>query len=107
VADGRLSWSDVVRCYAEEPARRYGLWPAKGRLAEGSDADVVLVDPGATVHIRNDDVISKAGWTPFAGRTTRGDVVRVFLGGREIAREGEPRDERTGRFLPGPGVTMR
>lgn len=103
-ATGRLSWSDVVRRYAEEPARRYGLWPAKGRLEEGADADLALVDPAATVHIRDEDVISKAGWTPFAGRTTTGDVVRVFLGGEEIARDGAPRDERTGRFCPGPGV---
>jgi dihydroorotase (multifunctional complex type) len=104
VAVGRLSWSDVVRCYAEEPAKRYGLWPAKGRLAEGADADLILVDPAAIVEIRDEDVISKAGWTPFAGRTTRGDVVRVFLGGEEIARGGVPRDERTGWFLPGPGL---
>ncbi len=103
-ATGRLSWSDIVLRYAEEPARRYGLWPAKGRLEEGADADLVLVDPTATVHILDEDVISKAGWTPFAGRTTTGDVVRVFLGGEEIARDGTPRDERTGRFLPGPGA---
>jgi len=105
VSVGRLSWSDLVRSYAEAPARRYGLWPAKGRLGEGADADLVLVDPAATVEIRDEDVISKAGWTPFAGRTTRGDVVRVFLGGEEIARGGVPRDERTGRFLPGPGLS--
>jgi dihydroorotase (multifunctional complex type) len=103
-AAGRLTWSDVARRYAEEPARRYGMWPAKGALAEGSDADLVLVDPDATVRIRDEDVLSKAGWTPFAGRVTRGDVVRVFLGGREIARDGAPHDERTGRFLPGPGA---
>lgn len=103
-ATGRLSWSDVVRRYAEEPAKRYGLWPAKGRLEAGADADIVLVDPAATVHIRDEDVISKAGWTPFAGQKTTGDVVRVFLGGEEIARDGAPRDERTGRFLPGPGA---
>jgi len=103
-ATGRLSWSDVVRRYAEEPARRYGLWPEKGRLEEGADADLVLVDPAATVHLRDEDVISKAGWTPFAGRTTTGDVVRVLLGGEEIARNGTPRDERTGRFIPGPGA---
>jgi dihydroorotase-like cyclic amidohydrolase len=103
-ATGRISWSDVVRRYAEEPARRYGLWPAKGRLEEGADADLVLVDPSATVQIRDADVISKAGWTPFAGRTTTGDVVRVFLAGREIARDGAPREERGGRFVPGPGA---
>jgi allantoinase len=103
-ATGRLSWSDVAKRYAEEPARRYGLWPAKGRLDVGADADVVLVDPRATVHLRDEDVISKAGWTPFAGRTTTGDVVRVFLGGEEIARDGVPRGERTGRFIAGPGA---
>ncbi|MGH2679070.1 MAG: dihydroorotase [Actinomycetota bacterium] len=106
VATGRLAWADVVRRYAEEPAKRYGLWPAKGRLAAGADADVVLVDPSASVRIRDEDVISKAGWTPFAGRTTTGDVVRVFLGGREIARDGVPRDERTGWFLAGPGAAV-
>lgn len=104
VAAGRLSWSDVVRRYAEEPAKRYGFWPAKGSLEVGADADLVLVDPAATVHIRDEDVISKAGWTPFAGRRTTGDVVRVFLGGDEIARDGTPRDQRTGRFLAGPGA---
>jgi dihydroorotase-like cyclic amidohydrolase len=103
-ATGRLSWPDVARRYAEEPAKRYGLWPAKGRLDTGADADVVLVDPLATVHLRDEDVISKAGWTPFAGRTTTGDVVRVLLGGEEIARDGVPRDGRTGRFVPGPGA---
>jgi allantoinase len=104
-ATGRLTWSDVVRRFAAEPAKRYGLWPAKGCLETGADADVVLVDPSATVHIRDEDVISKAGWTPFAGRTTTGDVVRVFLGGEEIARDGIPRGERTGRFVAGPGAT--
>jgi dihydroorotase (multifunctional complex type) len=103
-ATGRLSWSDVVRRYAEGPAKRYGMWPSKGRIEEGADADLILVDPAATVVIRDEDVISKAGWTPFSGRRTTGDVVRVFLGGEEIARDGIPRDDRTGRFLPGPGA---
>jgi allantoinase len=107
VAAGRLTWSDVARRYAEEPARRYGLWPAKGSLAEGSDADLVLVDPSALVRIRDEDVLSKAGWTPFAGRETRGDVVLVLLGGEEIARDGQPRGDRRGRYLPGPGVADR
>jgi dihydroorotase (multifunctional complex type) len=103
-ATGRLTWSQVVERYSEEPAKRYGLWPAKGSLEVGAAGDVVLVDPSATVRIRDEDVISKAGWTPYAGRTTTGDVVRVFLDGEEIAADGVPRDERTGRFIPGPGA---
>ena len=106
VATGRLTWPDVALRYAEEPARRYGL-KGKGRLEPGADADLALVDPGATVTIRDEDVLSKSGWTPFAGRTTTGDVVSTFLRGREIARAGVPRCERTGRFLPGAGATDR
>jgi dihydroorotase-like cyclic amidohydrolase len=70
----------------------------------GADADLALVDPDATVTITDDDVISKARWTPYAGRTTRGDVVRTFLRGEEVAVAGVPRDDRGGRFLPGPGA---
>jgi len=101
---GSLSWTDVANRYAREPARRYGL-TRKGRLEPGADADLVLVDPDATVTIRDEDVISKAGWTPYAGRRTRGDVVATFLRGREVARDGVPTDERLGRFVPGPGAT--
>jgi allantoinase len=102
---GVLAWPDVAKRYAREPARRYGL-AGKGRLEPGADADVALVDPDATVTIRDEDVISKAGWTPYAGRTTRGDVVATFLRGRQVAREGAATSERTGRFVPGPGAVL-
>lgn len=104
VAKGRLRWHDLVRRYSLEPARRYGLSERKGHLDPGADADIVLVDPEASVTISDDDVISKAGWTPFAGLRTQGDVVSVFLRGEEIAADGVPFDARRGRFLPGPGA---
>src|SRR4029450_11261940 len=42
---GRLSYERVVEAYSEAPARAYGLWPRKGALIDGADADLVLVDP--------------------------------------------------------------
>ena len=102
-ARGHLSYEDITRVYSETPARTYGLWPRKGRLAPGGDADIVLVDPAATRTLRNADVLSKAGWTPFDGRTMTGRVVQTYLRGRLIAEEGKPIDERTGLFTPGSG----
>jgi dihydroorotase-like cyclic amidohydrolase len=76
----------------------------KGSIDVGADADLALVDPAATTTIRDEDVISKAGWSPFAGRVVHGDVVTTILRGRVIARDGASLDDRLGRFLPGPGA---
>lgn len=103
VARGHLSYEDITRVYSEVPARTYGLWPRKGRLAPGADADVIVVDPAATRTMRNADVLSKAGWTPFDGRKMTGAVMQTYLGGQLVAEEGRPLDERTGRFVPGSG----
>jgi dihydroorotase (multifunctional complex type) len=105
VARGHLAWEDVARVYAEQPARTYGLWPRKGRIGPGSDADLVLVDPGGERTLRHEDVLSKAGWTPYAGRTVRGRVVRTYLRGTPVAEEGRPLRERAGRLLRGAGAT--
>lgn len=102
-ARGELALEDVVRVYSEFPARHYGLFPRKGGLHPGADADVILVDPAARRTLRDEDVLSKAGWTPYAGRAVTGAVVQAYLRGRLVAEAGRPVDERRGRFVPGPG----
>lgn len=104
VARGHLSYEDVARVYSEAPARAYGLWPRKGSLHPGADADMVLVDPSATRTLSNADVLSKAGWTPYDGRRVRGRAVRTYLRGELIAADGAPMDERKGQFLRGKGA---
>jgi dihydroorotase (multifunctional complex type) len=94
---GRIDLSDVVRLYSTAPAARYRL--AKGRLSPGADADLVLVDPSGSWTVRDGDILSKAGWSPYAGRTFRGRVVATYLRGEEIARDEVCHDLRTGRFI--------
>lgn len=101
---GRIELSDVARLYCERPAAQYGLDGRKGRIATGMDADFVLVDPEAHWTVADADVISKAGWSPYRGRTLRGAAVATFLRGTEIASHGVPHDSRGGAFMPGGGT---
>jgi len=102
---GRISYQRVVDVYAEAPARLYGMSPAKGRLEPGADADVVLVDPEHRWTVRDEDILSKAGWSPFAGKTFVGRAVRAYLRGTLAAADGEVVAEPgTGRFLRGAGA---
>jgi dihydroorotase-like cyclic amidohydrolase len=104
VAEGKLSLERLVAARSESPARAYGMWPAKGNLDTGADADFVLVDPSAERVISDADVVAKVGWTPFAGRRVTGRPVRTYVRGRLVADEGKPvTDAGWGRFLPGPG----
>lgn len=100
---GRIEIETVAELYSRAPARRYGLH-GKGSLEAGSDADFVLVDPADRWEVRDEDILSKAGWSPYSGRVFQGSIVATYLRGAEIARLGSPHDARVGRFLPGPGA---
>ncbi|MCU1546949.1 MAG: dihydroorotase, multifunctional complex type [Homoserinimonas sp.] len=105
VSRGYLAWEDIARVYAEIPARQYGFWLRKGAVRVGFDADLALVDPNAITTLANTAVESKAKWSPYSGRTFRGQVVQTILRGETIAEQSQPRDQRTGMWLPGGGAS--
>lgn len=100
VATGRIKLTDLARLTAAGPARIFGLWPRKGSIRPGFDADLVLLDPGRKGPLTAAELHSAAGFSPFEGlqlearvRTTvaRGKV--VYDGGRVTVSAGR------GRFL--------
>ncbi len=101
---GVLTLEEVAHRCATYPAERYGLAPAKGAIRVGADADLVLVDPTATWTVERTEIVSRAGWSPFEGRTFRGRAVATFLRGEEIAANGKCHERRSGKFLPGMGA---
>jgi dihydroorotase (multifunctional complex type) len=104
VMEDRLALERVVELVAETPARLYGLHPRKGQLAPGADADLVLVDLSAERVLEDALVVSKAGWTPYAGRRVKGRIVKTLSRGEVVAEDGRPAARAgSGRFIAGPG----
>lgn len=102
---GWITLERVVDVLCAQPARLYGFYPRKGTLAPGADADLVLVDLRATRTLSDTRIVSKAGWTPYAGMTVTGVPVMTFCRGRLVARDGRPQGEPGwGRWLPGAGA---
>jgi len=88
VARGRLSLERAVQLTATQPAKLFGLYPKKGAIRVGADADLVIVDLTAEATITNESVLSKCGWTPYAGRTVRGLPIHTLVRGRFVFEEG-------------------
>lgn len=87
-AEEKLTLEAIVRAYSETPARLLGLYPRKGAIQPGSDADIVLVDPEEDHVLKNEDIVSKARWTPFDGRHVKGRPVMTLLRGHLVAERG-------------------
>lgn len=102
VSEGRLAAPQVVRLLCENPARIFGLYPRKGALLPGSDADIVLLDPGASFVIPEHNPHLAVDYSLFAGQTCVGQPTRVFLRGQLAVDNGTPVAQTPrGRFVPG------
>lgn len=96
---GRLSLAHLVRIMAEGPARTWGLWPRKGSLRPGADADLTVIDLGAVRTICSEAQHGKQKFTPFDGLHVQGWPVHTIVGGRMVVRDGQIAGEPGGRWL--------
>ena len=96
---GDLSAERLAWVLAEGTARLYGLYPRKGALEVGSDADFTLVDPSASTVVDQARLHSKQPQSPWHGRQLRGRIAMTILRGEVIARDGEPIGSPRGRLI--------
>jgi dihydroorotase len=85
---GELTLEQLVRAFSERPAQAWRLWPRKGALEPGSDADLTLVDLRREGVIRGEALHGKHGLTPFEGWPTRGAPVATIVRGRIVMEQG-------------------
>ena len=88
VASGRLPLATYVRATSASPARAFGLYPIKGLLAPGADADIAVVDLARPGSIAGARLQSRSRITPFEGRRTIGAAVMTFVRGHIVMRDG-------------------
>ena len=84
---GRLSLEQFVNLTSTAAAQRYGLYPRKGALAPGSDADIVLFDPQRDVTIQAGSLHQNCDYTPYEGMQVRGWPRTVLSRGQVIVRD--------------------
>lgn len=85
---GRLTLARLVEVTSTAAAKRYGLFPRKGAIAEGADADLIFVDPKRRWKVSGAQFGSKGKFTPFEGQEFKGKVVRTICRGTIVFEEG-------------------
>lgn len=88
VNQGRLSIQDLGRLYSSSPAKILGIYPRKGAIQIGSDADLTIIDLKKEVMINSENLYSKAGYTPFEGKKAQGVPIRTIVRGQTIMEDG-------------------
>lgn len=99
VGKGKLTAQQACKVLSENPAKLYGLYPKKGCIAPGSDADIVVIDP------QKEKVITAVGqeqntdYVPFEGMRVKGCIDSVFLRGQLVVQNDKILEEKTGIFI--------
>ena len=99
VTTRKISLATMCKVLSENPAKLYGMFPRKGVIAPGADEDIVVYDPQADHILRAEDMVSRAGYTPYEGFVTHGSVSQVWLRGKLMVENGHVIGEQEGQYI--------
>lgn len=101
VNKGRISFEKLVEVCCQNPAKIFGIFPQKGTIAIGSDADLVIVDMKKQVKIHADKLHHISDFTPYEGMEVKGWPVLTMVRGNIVMEEGKiVAEPGFGRFVP-------
>lgn len=99
VVNGQITKEQLCAVLSTNAARLFGMYPKKGSLNEGSDADIVVWDTGYTGTITAGEQVQKVDYTPYEGMNIQGRAEYVFLRGRLAAEKGKVTGVKTGNYV--------
>lgn len=97
--EGRLGPWELMHLMSEGPARVFGMYPRKGALVEGADADICVWDPAARWTISAATQQQAVDYTPYEGMEVHGRAHLVYVGGVLAARDGAPTGAKPGVYV--------
>lgn len=100
-----ISLETLIDCSTRAPAKVFGLYPQKGTIAVGSDADLVVVDLELERVVRAEDLQGMADFSPFEGKKLKGWPIATIKSGKVAAYEGKIVGQPVGRYLPRKPIT--
>lgn len=100
VNEGRITLEQMCKYLSENPAKLYRMYPQKGTLSPGSDADIVVWNPETEWTISKEHQQTNIDYCPMEGTNIKGRAEKVFLRGQLAAENGEIIAEKTGRYVP-------
>ncbi|MEM3061761.1 MAG: amidohydrolase family protein, partial [Candidatus Bathyarchaeia archaeon] len=96
----RISLERLIDAFCTRPAKIYGIYPMKGVIQLGSDADIALIDIKKEFKIRADKLHYKVDWTPYEGIKIKGLPILTMVKGEILMKDGEVwRKPELGKFI--------
>lgn len=99
VNEGRITLEQMCKYLSENPAKLYRMYPQKGTLSPGSDADIVVWNPETQWTMSKEHQQTNIDYCPMEGTQIKGRAEKVFLRGRLAAADGEIIEEKTGQYV--------
>ena len=99
VDGGRITQEKMCQLLSENPAKLYGMYPVKGAIAPGSDADIVVLRPGVDDVVTAGDQVQNVDYAPFEGTKLTARIESVFLRGSQVVKDHQVVVEKAGKFV--------
>lgn len=99
VAENRITKEQMCAQLSENAAKMFGLYPKKGLIAQGSDADIVVLDPNQSTLISAKTQVQNVDYTPYEGIEAKCRIETVYLRGKKVVEEGKICREKQGKYI--------